>query len=292
MQAFSGPQTPRSAAPSSRLLDSMSIGNYTHYYGTRISDDRLKFMDSEWFHNLRVLDVGCNAGAVSLAIANRFQPASVLGIDADPELIKKAFSQCALINSCRTPFCMPSSQTRHGPLLISLPNSTIIFPISMPLLFGTVPLNLPQTMKPANELYRTIDFSVADIIMDGEVLFADEIRRFDAILCLSVTKWIHLTHGDPGIIRLFQTLYRLLSVGGRLIIEPQSWTSYPPREQQQLQLRPFIAGDERDLQHPETFWWHLCHSAGFRSPGKVLRAASEDSDINGFNRRPMWMFQK
>jgi 7SK snRNA methylphosphate capping enzyme len=43
---------------------------------------------------------------------------------------------------------------------------------------------------------------------------------------LSVTKWIHLHHGDDGIRSFFYKVYASLRAGGRFILEPQSWSSY------------------------------------------------------------------
>ena len=49
---------------------------------------------------------------------------------------------------------------------------------------------------------------------------------FGAALCLSVTKWVHLCHGDAGIERLFARLSRSLVRGAHLVLEPQPWRSY------------------------------------------------------------------
>ncbi|CBZ53785.1 putative Bin3 domain-containing protein [Neospora caninum Liverpool] len=49
---------------------------------------------------------------------------------------------------------------------------------------------------------------------------------FDVVLCFSVTKWIHLHHGDRGILVLFSRLHTLLKPDGILLLEPQDWASY------------------------------------------------------------------
>ena len=49
---------------------------------------------------------------------------------------------------------------------------------------------------------------------------------FDAVLCLSVTKWIQLNWGDEGLKRLFADVHECLSPGGVFIVEPQPWRSY------------------------------------------------------------------
>lgn len=50
--------------------------------------------------------------------------------------------------------------------------------------------------------------------------------EFDAIFCLSVTKWVQLHGGDVAIIRLLDRIERECKAGGLLILEPQSWESY------------------------------------------------------------------
>uniref|UniRef100_A0A0G4HQ79 RNA methyltransferase n=1 Tax=Chromera velia CCMP2878 TaxID=1169474 RepID=A0A0G4HQ79_9ALVE len=49
---------------------------------------------------------------------------------------------------------------------------------------------------------------------------------YDVILLLSVTKWVHLHHGDDGITALFEKCHRLLRPGGVLVVEPQKWKCY------------------------------------------------------------------
>lgn len=73
-----------------------SHGNYHGYYGYRWGQDgeedsRLAALRPQWFDSqTRVLDIGCNSGQISLAVGQRFGPASVVGIDIDVSLVKAA----------------------------------------------------------------------------------------------------------------------------------------------------------------------------------------------------------
>lgn len=49
---------------------------------------------------------------------------------------------------------------------------------------------------------------------------------FDTVLCLSLTKWIHLNWGDEGVKNLFRRIFAHLRPGGCLILEAQAYQSY------------------------------------------------------------------
>ncbi|XP_012673096.2 7SK snRNA methylphosphate capping enzyme [Clupea harengus] len=75
-------------------LRKYQYGNYSRFYGYHrpglIEDPRLAVLKPEWFRRKKVLDLGCNTGHVTLAIARHWDPAHILGIDIDGGLVRIA----------------------------------------------------------------------------------------------------------------------------------------------------------------------------------------------------------
>lgn len=68
-------------------------GNYTSYYSFRselIPDPRLTQLAPFVQGKARVLDLGCNAGKITLELATHFAVSKVVGVDLDSGLIKSA----------------------------------------------------------------------------------------------------------------------------------------------------------------------------------------------------------
>lgn len=78
-------------------------GNHSRYYGYQgfygdqkegrvgLEDDpRLRLLEADWFRDRKVLDVGCGAGHLTLAVARRFNPAHILGVELDKRLVHAA----------------------------------------------------------------------------------------------------------------------------------------------------------------------------------------------------------
>ena len=105
------------------------------------------------------------------------------------------------------------------------------------------------------------------------------------IYSLSVTKWIHLFHGDEGIKKMFAKIYGLLTPGGRLILEPQPWKSYHKRK---FTSEVTAVNYPKIQLRPKDFPKHLVDTVGFRSC-KFLEVCQTSS--RGF-RRPLYVVQK
>lgn len=86
---------------------------------------------------------------------------------------------------------------------------------------------LIQRAQQTNPLSSSISFITMDIIKDTEQLqrYLDQhgCSRFHLCLCLAVTMWIHLNHGDSGLLRL---LSRLAAFSQHLLLEAQPWKCY------------------------------------------------------------------
>lgn len=95
--------TASSGAPSrsndnpSRKRERVAInGNYLGYYRRRREvqhgaiDERLELIPKDWIAGKRILDVGANAGEVSIELAQRFRAAEIVGVDIDPDLTQQA----------------------------------------------------------------------------------------------------------------------------------------------------------------------------------------------------------
>lgn len=94
-----------SAQPPQRKKDKhrYQYGNYSCYYGYhgfygdewegRVGaeeDPRLRLLDANWFRDKKVLDIGCGTGHMTLAIARKYDPTHILGVELDEQLVNAA----------------------------------------------------------------------------------------------------------------------------------------------------------------------------------------------------------
>jgi len=227
---------------------------------------RLDYFKNEWFINKRCLDVGCNEGLLTNRIAELMSPAYMLGIDIDTHVIEAANSIMKRVkydlkkqynsNSNSTTLSTSSSSNT---IIVKDNSSKVVLHNTSSLLFvprvmvprvtavtkqKTLKLNSASTNTTTITTITTTSCSTATTMntieypenIEFECTSISQLSNrfhantnqylFDTILCLSVSKWIHLNEGDVGLLHLFQSFYDLCVPGGRVIFEYQPWKSY------------------------------------------------------------------
>ncbi|KAG9464027.1 hypothetical protein GDO78_020630 [Eleutherodactylus coqui] len=193
------------------------FGNYCRYYGYRnpshSDDQRLRALRPEWFRNKAVLDVGCNVGHMTLSVALKLEPSRIVGLDIDGSLIQAARQNIRhYLSSKGGGFPAALAATRG--------------PIAAP----SIPAGASRESGDSGTFPHNVVFVKGNYVPDRDELLEVQRPEYDVIMCLSVTKWIHLNWGDDGLKRMFKRMYRHLRPGGILILEPQPWSSYGKRK--------------------------------------------------------------
>uniref|UniRef100_A0A1A9WHX8 RNA methyltransferase n=1 Tax=Glossina brevipalpis TaxID=37001 RepID=A0A1A9WHX8_9MUSC len=285
-------------------------GNYKRYDGFRnlneFMDVRLKVFQRfpELFKDKDVLDIGCNVGQITISIAQKLAPKSILGIDIDKELISQARRNLGLhvlipedLKKNSKTQIQPQANTKRGKNLKKSKNylasnsfshlstdhfhqhhnnqqigiqgqrEVDLFPVSFPLTYGcvvqmpdasvnieshspvstTTVTNTPghlggatisrssvttnslkhnRNFKSKHLFPNNVFFRTTNYVLNDESQLANDMQQYDLILCLSVTKWIHLNFGDNGLKLAFKRMFNQLRPGGKLILEAQNWASY------------------------------------------------------------------
>ncbi|KAE9009613.1 hypothetical protein PR001_g16398 [Phytophthora rubi] len=328
--------TAKRAKQHKKIPKQQRVGNFRSYYTYRLGqkhqgeledDPRLAALDRSWFDGKRGLDIGCNSGDLTIAIAKRLAPSYLLGVDVDPQLIsrarghlkdilrqeqiEKAFGEIPAVKTTSKSDKKGSSAGHvdaESPADVSGEAEQEVvekkedekksnvkvgdgdaFASEMPLSFRLwkpsmqTQASVPKAIGKAavgSEFPLNVIFKREDIVADAHAG-----KEYDFITCFSVTKWIHLFHGDEGIKKVFEKIYELLTPGGRLIIEPQPWKSYHKRKF----TSDVTAANYPKIQlRPKDFPKHLVEAVGFRSC-EFLEVCQTSS--KGF-RRPLYVAQK
>ncbi|UIZ26009.1 hypothetical protein KXD40_006511 [Peronospora effusa] len=289
------------------------------HQGELEDDPRLDAFEKRWFEGKRGLDIGCNSGEFTITIAKRLAPSYLLGVDVDPQLIsrarghlkdiirqeqiEKAYSEIPVIKATskesrdgiaeppadiggeaeseglqKTTKAMTSTKTSGGdtftkemPLSFRLWKTSMHSQDTVPRAIGKAAVG---SAFPLNVIFKREDI-VSDVHAGKDYDF----------ITLSVTKWIHLFHGDEGVKKMFAKMYELLTPGGRLILEPQPWKSYHKRK---FTSEITTANYPKIQLRPKDFPKHLVDITGFRSC-EFLEICQTSS--KGF-RRPVYVAQK
>ncbi|CAJ0927152.1 21120_t:CDS:2 [Entrophospora sp. SA101] len=152
----------------------------------------------------------------------RYSPKLIVGVDIDKELVG-----CAMVNK-RLTYSLSKPTSMSTSTLKSDGDDDIIvrdyFLQSIPAMFGLLPVKSFDDIDFNNDQVKfpdSVQFRCCDWMEEPH-----SYNKYDTILGLSVSKWIHLNRGDKGLQEFFQRIYDNLRIGGRFIFEPQAWKSY------------------------------------------------------------------
>lgn len=251
-------------------------GNYRQYYGyrnqDRFSDYRLGLIDKSWICGSDVLDIGCNAGHLTLLLARDHHPRKIVGIDIDPILIQIA--QKNIRHYCPTAKKFPDSfASLYGPLRAPY-------------------VNTGQNSEGGKEFPENVVFIQGNYVFSQDEFLDRQEPEYDTIIAFSITKWVHLNNGDQGLKRFFHRIYRQLRPGGRLLLEPQPWKSYIRRKK----LTKEIEENYSSLKFKPNQFNDFLTSIGFSDP-VILTNVEKDGKkskekVKGFKGRDIMMFTK
>ncbi|KAG0254456.1 hypothetical protein DFQ27_006822 [Actinomortierella ambigua] len=164
------------------------------------------------------------------------------------------------------------------------------FPKSMGVMHGYLPIpaktDESKYVFPHNMEFRVTDWAAEDEESeDNEGNEDAEDGLWDVILGFSLTKWIHLHHGDEGIKRFFHKVYRSLAPGGIFLLEPQKFSTYNKR----AKLIPEMYTTYSSIRFkPDQFEQFLLEEVGFRRAVHLGRLESKAKNLN----RPIVMYCK
>lgn len=259
-------------------------GNYHGYYSKRPSnaDPRLALLPPSIFEGKRVLDIGCNEGWVTCEIAQKWGARRVVGVDIDETLVRAAWKRRRTVWSLQRPPSEPSDdrKRKREPDASGLAARTEYdyFPASCEYMFGPLPIPAFEATE-AHKFPHNLSFRAADWV---ESSIPEDAEGYDVIVAFSVSKWIHLSGGDSGLIKFFQRVFDALKPGGSFVLEPQPWDSYGKAKR----LHPTLKEIGNTLQlKPDNFGREL-KKIGF-SEAKRLGTPGE----GGF-KRPVELYTK
>ncbi|KAK3827929.1 MAG: Bicoid-interacting protein 3-domain-containing protein [Benniella sp.] len=264
-------------------------------------DIRFEFLDPSWFRGKKVLDIGCNSALLTIFIAVHYKPCKIQGVDIDPSLIGKAQSFILKTFSQISPQAY-KQQTRHhedtqGTTMTTTTTTTTAttgdddvpyeeyFPRALHKIHGFLPV--PPRRPETEKLFpHNIELRVADWATETGNQQEAEGEQWDVILAFSLTKWIHLHGGDAGMKAFFQKIYRSLSPGGIMLLEPQAFETYNKRSK----ILPEMSANYKSIQFkPDQFQAYLLGpEVGFK---EVVHLGHSEGSAKNFN-RDIFLYRK
>ncbi|XP_043939755.1 RNA 5'-monophosphate methyltransferase [Protopterus annectens] len=175
-------------------------GNFINYYTFNPPEKRVSLIPEQLLHQLfggreherqlLGLDVGCNSGDLTVALYRH-----LIGLNQNVK------NEMGYANG-----------------------------IEMSLLGCDIDSRLIQRATESNPFPAGISYSVLNI-MDASSrksileAYLSQYKRshFDVCFCMSLTMWIHLNHGDSGLLEFLSVVSGLCNI---LLVEPQPWKCY------------------------------------------------------------------
>ncbi|XP_076130088.1 7SK snRNA methylphosphate capping enzyme [Alosa pseudoharengus] len=167
------------------------------------------------------------------------------------------------------------------------PKGSHTFPVSLRISRG--PIAAPPLPKSPSQQQGSfpanVSFVTGNYVVENDQFLLTQKEEYDVILCLSVTKWVHLNWGDAGLKRLFHRVYRHLRPGGIFILEPQPWSSYGRRKR----LTDTIYKNYVNIRlKPDDFSTYLTSEVGFNS----YELIGIPMNLSRGFQRPIYLFHK
>ncbi|PWW77483.1 hypothetical protein C7212DRAFT_178699 [Tuber magnatum] len=188
-----------------------------------IPDPRLLLLPQEILKDARVLDIGCNNGAVSGHLLLRHAVKSVVGVDVDEKLISKSRSHVNFMLSR----VRPSDPSGRGEW----------YPVSSVRKYGS---RIPPAEVCERGRFWCGDYVTA--IDPAAPSAGGGCAGYDVVFALSVVKWVHLAHGDSGLRSFFEKVAVDVKPRGYFVLEPQGWESYARAVGKNPELRGVFEG--------------------------------------------------
>lgn len=295
-------------------------------------DNRLKFLRPEWFAGKEVLDIGCNRGHITYAIAHLFSPKLILGIDIDPKIVQSAIrdlrthmnasshartirrytkrtvdmlkvseskadcesttttSKEEMTNEshCKETDGAPCKRIRLDSNPVSRSDQQQPDHVKDQVMTADADSHEGSTSrsKSSEGFPNNIFFVEHNYVLAKDELLNKQQACFDTIVCLSVTKWIHLNYRDEGLKRFFKRIYNHLKAGGLLVLEVQPFVNYGRRKKLSDRLR---ANYYTIKFKPDQFdEYLLSKEVGFK---RILASTTTEHQCAGF-KRPLKVFEK
>lgn len=222
-------------------------GSYVEYYKRRVDVvSRVRLLERTWVEGCSILDVGCNDGAVALALAKGRIRKSAQAQNAPRSSTVGPTEEGGARVSGAASFSRGAAKNANGtgangtggalPAVgrsLHVPRAAAPGPparvVGIDIDQGLIERARAQlrTSRERGEIRApVVEFRREDFSALTAGVTAAERGAYDLVTILSVTKWVHLYGGDAAVKRLFARARDCLKPGGVLVLEPQPWSSY------------------------------------------------------------------